>query len=91
MTNTNPEIVKILVVNTGATPISTEKYEFASTEKQAIHDKILESINRLGKNSHALLKFQNRFWVADHTARKGPSKEYFKHEVKYHPMMKELA
>jgi hypothetical protein len=91
MTNTNPEIVKILVVNTGATPISTEKYEFPATDSKGIHDKILEAINRLGKNSHALLKYKGRFWVADHTARKGPSKEYYKHEVQYHPMMKELV
>lgn len=91
MENQPIEVVKILVVNTGSTPISTEKYEFPATDSKGIHDKILEAINRLGKNSHALLKFKSRFWVADHTARKGPSKEYFKHEVKYHPMMKELV
>lgn len=90
MVNT-PEPIKILVVNTGSTPITTEKYEFDSTESEKAKNAILEAINRLGKNSHALLKFRNRYWVADHTARKGPSKEYFKHEVKYHPMMKELA
>ena len=89
--DTTPEVVKILIVNTGATPISTEKYEFHSTDTKAIQEKVLESINRLGKNSHALLKFKNRYWVADHTARKGPSKEYYKYEIKYHPMMKELA
>ena len=86
MDNTAPETIKILVVNTGSTPISTEKYEFASTEGNKARETILEAINRLGKNSHALLKFHNRYWVADHTARKGPSKEYYKHEIKYHPL-----
>lgn len=86
-----PEVIKILVVNTGSTPISTEKYEFASTDGEKARTQILEAINRLGKNSHALLKFRNRYWVADHMARKGPSKDYYKHEVKYHPFMKELA
>ena len=86
-----PDVIKILVVNTGSTPISTEKYEFASTEGEKAREKILEAINRLGKNSHALLKFRNRYWVADHKARKGPSTDYYKHEVKYHPYMKELV
>lgn len=91
MENTTPDIVKILVVNTGATPVSTEKFEFPANEAANIQNRVLESINRLGKNSHALLKYKNRFWVADHTARKGPSKEYYKYEVKYHPMMGELV
>jgi hypothetical protein len=89
--DTTLEIVKILLVNTGETPISLEKYEFPASDTKGIQEKILTSINRLGPNSHALLKYKNRFWVADHTARKGPSKEYFKHEVKYHKFMEELA
>lgn len=91
MENNNPEVVKILVVNTGSTPISFEKYEFQSSESKTIQEKILERINALGKNSHALLKYKNQFWVADHTARKGPSKEYYKHKVDYHTFMTELS
>ena len=67
-----------------------EKYEIDATEKEKIQDTILEAINRLGKSSHALLKYKDRFWVADHTARKGASKEYYKHEVKYHPYASQL-
>jgi hypothetical protein len=85
------DTVQILMVNTGATPISFEKFAFSPTEKQQIHDTILNSLNRLGKQAHALLKYRGEFWVADHTARKGASKEYFKHQVRYHPYMKELA
>lgn len=85
------ELVKILVVNTGATPISFEKMEFDATNKDGLQTFILDALNRTGKQSHALLKYKDRFWVADHTARKGHSKEYHRHEVKYHPFMKELA
>jgi len=84
------DTAKILVVNTGATPITFEKYEIAAIEKEKIQETILEAINRLGKSSHALLKYKDRFWVADHTARKGASKEYYKHEVKYHPYASQL-
>jgi hypothetical protein len=87
----NTEIVKILIVNTGATPVSTEKTEFSATDATALQQFILDAINRTGKQSHALLKYKDKFWVADHTARKGHSKEYHKHSVRYHPYMKELA
>lgn len=83
--------VQILLVNTGATPITTEKLEFPASATTAIHDAILSGINRLGKQAHALLKHGGNYWIADHTARKGPSKEFYKHSVKYHPYMKELV
>ena len=83
--------VQILLVNTGATPIHTEKHEFAVTEGPRMREFILSSLNRLGKSAHLLAKVKGEFWVCDHTARKGPSKEYFKHQVRYHPYMKELA
>ncbi len=83
--------VQILLVNTGSTPISYEKHEFAVTEAKRMQQFILDSLNRLGKVAHALVKFNGEYWVCDHTARKGPSKEYFKHKVRYHPYMKELS
>lgn len=83
--------VQILLVNTGSTPIQTEKHEFAVTEGPRMREFILNSLNRLGKTAHVLAKTNGKYWVCDHTARKGPSKEYFKHEVRYHPYMKELA
>lgn len=87
----NTEIVKILIVNTGATPVSTEKMDFSASNKDGLQQFILDAINRVGKQSHALLKYKDKFWVAEHTARKGYSKEYHKHAVHYHPYMKELA
>ena len=83
--------VQILLINTGSTPISTVKYVFEPIAKQEIHSTILDGLNRLGKLAHVLIKYRGEYWVADHTARKGASKEYFKHQVRYHPYMKELA
>lgn len=91
MENTTPEIVKILLVNTGSTPISTEKMEFNAVEKDTIQKAILDGINRMGKQSHALIKYQGRLFVCDHKARKGPSDGYYKHEVKYHPFAGDLS
>lgn len=78
------ETVKILFVNTGSTPITTEKLEFPETEHVQIKKTILTSLNRLGKLSHAVVKHRGGYYVCEHTARKGPSKKYFEHVVKYH-------
>jgi hypothetical protein len=84
--------IQILVVNTGATPIHTEKHVFTKGTECGVKEFILSELNRLGKTAHVLAKLSSgKFFVCDHTARKGASKEYFKHEVKYHPYMKELA
>ena len=86
MENTN--IVKILIIDSGQTPIHTEKYEFSETDSAKIKDTILSSLNRLGKATHALIKFKNEYFVADHTAQgKVQSDTYYKHKVKYHPFM----
>lgn len=84
--------VKILIIDSAKTPIHTEKYEFASNEGDKIKTTILDCLNRLGKATHALIKFNNEYWVADHTAQgKVASTTYYRHRVKYHPYMKELA
>jgi uncharacterized protein YjcR len=86
------DTVKILIINSGVAPIETFKHEIASVDKQKIKDTILSELNRLGKQTHALIKFKDKFWVADHTQQgKSESKEYIKHEIRYHPYMKELA
>ena len=86
----NTENIKVLVINSGTTPIQTEKYEFASNDSGA-KEKILEALNRLGKATHALIKYKGKMWVADHTSQGNTaSAEYYKHEVKYHPFAKEL-
>lgn len=90
MENTNT--VKILIIDSAQTPIHTEKYEFLESEGAKIKDTILSSLNRLGKATHALIKFKNEYYVADHTAQgKVMSEMYYRHKVKYHPYMKDLA
>jgi hypothetical protein len=86
------DTVKILIIDSGVAPIQTFKHELPASEKQQIKDLILSELNRLGKATHALIKFKDKFWVADHTAPgKSMSTEYHKHSVKYHPFMKEMA
>jgi hypothetical protein len=85
------ETVQILLVNTGTTPIALEKMTFKSTEKDAMQSAILNGINRLGKQSHALIKFRDRLYTCDHTARKGPSTGYYRKEVPYHTFASELS
>lgn len=88
------ETVKLLVVNGGTTPISTDKHVLpinTADDARKMQEFILTSLNRLGKMAHVLIKYKGEYWVADHTARKGPSKEYFKRQIKYHRYLKELA
>lgn len=86
------DTVKILIIDSGQSPIHTEKYEFAESDGAKIKSTILSSLNRLGKATHALIKFKNDYYVADHTAQgKNESLTYYRHKVKYHPYMKELV
>mgnify|MGYP001209423530 CR=1 FL=1 len=88
----NNETVKILIIDSAQTPIHTEKYEFAGNESDKVKETILSSLNRLGKATHALIKYKNKFYTADHTSQgKIASLSYYKTEVKYHPYLKELA
>lgn len=84
----NTDIVKILIIDSGQTPIHTEKYEFASNEGDKIKNTILSALNRLGKATHALIKYKNDYFIADHTAEgKNLSETYYRTKVKYHPFM----
>ena len=88
----NTETIKILIIDSAQTPIHTEKYEFNASDGDKVKETILSSLNRLGKATHALIKYKNKFYTADHTAQgKIESTNYYKTEVKYHPFMKELA
>jgi hypothetical protein len=84
------EIVKILGVDTGKEPIQFEKLEISNENPALIKKTILEMLNRMGKNAHALCKFRNKFFVCDHTAKRGPSSVYVRSEVRYHPYIEEL-
>lgn len=86
----NTETIKVLVINSGTTPIHTEKYEFASNDSTA-KEQILAALNRLGKATHALIKYKGKLWIADHTSQGNtPSTEYYKSEIKYHPFARDL-
>jgi hypothetical protein len=89
---TNNDIVKILIIDSAKTPIHTENYEFNAADADKIKDTILSSLNRLGKATHALIKYKNEYFIADHTAQgKNMSETYYRHKIKYHPFMKYLA
>ena len=81
--------VKVLYVNAGVSPISTEVAEFSASDEE-VKAAILAKLNSLGKSAHALLHRDGRYFVVDHTARKGHTKVYYESETKYHPYMKEL-
>ena len=86
------EPVKILIIDSGQTPIHTEKYEMASNDGANIKTTILNCLNKYGKACHALIKFKDEYFVADHTAQgKLESTSYYRHKVKYHPYMKDLV
>lgn len=83
------QLVKVLYVNGGVSPISTERADLCASEEE-VRAAVLAKLNLLGKSAHALIKRGDKFFVADHTARKGASKVYWEHETKYHPNMSEL-
>lgn len=90
MMNDNKTLT-ILFVNTGTHPISTEKVVAPLGKKEDNEKTILDGLNRLGKQCHALIKLNNKMYVFDHTARKGPSTFYYRHEINYHPFSSELV
>jgi hypothetical protein len=83
--------VQLLAVNTGSAEIILEKHEFPATESEVIKTTILEALNRMGKSAHILMKYQGQLWTASHTAPRGPSKDYFKSRVRYHPYASKLS
>ena len=58
------DTLKILIIDSGKTPIHTEKYEMAASQgKQVIETFILNCLNKYGKACHALIKFKNEYFV----------------------------
>lgn len=86
----NTETIKVLIVNSGTTPIHTEKYEFASNDSTA-KEQILAALNRIGKAAYALIKYKGKMYTAVHTSQGNtPSAEYYKNEIKYHPLANDI-
>ena len=80
-----------MAINTGVDPIHTEKFDISSVDSALVKKTILTKLNEMGKSSHVLVKFGDRYWVANHMAPRGPSKNYTKEEIRYHPLMEELV
>jgi len=85
------EIVRILTIDTGHDPIRMERIDISSDNPAAVKTAVLEAINRFGKNASALISFRGKWFVADHTAARGPSSDYVKSEVHYHPFMENMV
>ncbi len=83
--------VKLLAVNTGSEDLILEKLELPANDREKIKTTILDSLNRMGKQSHVLIKYDGELWVAKHTADRGPSSEYFRVPIRYHPKAALLA
>ena len=83
--------IKVLVIDTGCDPRKLERFEFTPLQRELAKTTVLTTMNRMGKNSEALVKFGDSLIVYSHTAARGPSKELFPAKVHYHPLASELA
>ena len=87
--------ITLLAVNTGSidtTSVALEKREFTQPEFGKIKVIVLELLNSMGKSSHVLIKnHDGKLFTAHHTAMRGPSTEYSKAEVRYHPYAGQLS
>jgi hypothetical protein len=85
------DIIKVLFVDTEREPIYTERLDLTNENPAQNKATIIERLNELGKNSHCLLKFNDKFFVYDHTAKRGASSDVHRSIVKYHPLMAQLV
>ena len=83
-------MLRLLAVNTDTEPISTEKHELPTDDRDALKRTILDLLNKCGKNGHVLLGWNGELWLCSHTAKRGPSDTYYKERIKYHPYMAEV-
>lgn len=85
------KIVRMLAINTGSAELKVEKHEFPESQSDKIKETILNCLNAMGKSSHVLIKYEGKLYTCTHTAARGPSSEYFRTAVRYHPFSKQLA
>ena len=83
-------IMKILVVDVGSEPIRTEKFEFPITERELAKTTVLAVMNRMGKNSEAVVSLGGKLTMYSHTSARGPSKELFRSTINYHPLADQI-
>ena len=89
--NDTPQVMKVLVINVGVDPIKTEKFEFPITEKALAKETVLSVMNRMGKNSEAIVKVGATLFMYSHTSKRGPSTDLYRSKINYHPLSGELA
>ena len=90
MNENTPKVMKILVYNVGVDPILKEKFEFPITEKVVAKQTVLSVMNRMGKNSEAVVRTGAVLHLFSHTAQRGPSKDLYHAKINYHPLSKEI-
>jgi hypothetical protein len=83
--------LSFLTINTGSVDLGVTKHEIANPDPEVVKKTILDSLNSMGKSSHVLLKYNGKLYTCHHTAARGPSHNYFKSKIKYHPMAAQLA
>lgn len=86
-----PQVMKVLIINVGVEPIKTEKFEFPITEKELAKTTVLSVMNRMGKNSEAIVKLGDTLTMYSHTSARGPSKELYRAKINYHPLADQLT
>lgn len=88
---TTSKVMKVLVVNVGTEPIQTEKFEFPLAEKDLARQTVLSVMNRMGKNSEAIVLLDGQLHMYSHTSARGPSKELYRAKINYHPLASQLT
>lgn len=83
-------MLRLIAIDTGTEPITTEKLELPTDDRDALKRTILGLLNKCGKNGHVLLGWNGELWMCSHTSKRGPSDSYYKQKVAYHPMSAEV-
>jgi hypothetical protein len=83
--------LKFLTINTGSAELKVEKHEIENPEPATVKVKILTALNEMGKSAHVLLSYDGKLYTCTHTAARGPSKDYFRTPVRYHPYASQLT
>jgi hypothetical protein len=85
---TNNTTVQIIVINSNTPEVTSEHSELFDADNETISEFVLTTLNNHGKGAHILMKRDNQFYLAYHTATgKTKSKTYHEEKVEYHPHM----
>ena len=82
--------VKLIAINTDVEPIETEKLELPTEDRATLKRTILDLLNKHGKNSTVLIGWKGELYTCSHTAKRGPSSNYYRQKIVYHPYSAEV-